>query len=39
MAKTVRVAETELAPAGPGSRKSFYRKAFVLDDLDRKSVV
>lgn len=34
MAKTVRVAETELKPAGPGSRKSFYRKAFVLDDLN-----
>ena len=34
MAKTVRVAETELTPAGPGSRKSFYRKAFVLDDLN-----
>ena len=34
MAKTVRVTETELKPAGPGSRKSFYRKAFVLDDLN-----
>lgn len=34
MAKTVRVAETELKPAGPNSRKSFYRKAFVLDDLN-----
>ena len=34
MAKTVRVAETELKPAGPCSRKSFYRKAFVLDDLN-----
>ena len=34
MAKTVRVAETELKPAGPGSRKSFYRKAFVLDDMN-----
>lgn len=34
MTKTVRVAETELKPAGPGSRKSFYRKAFVLDDLN-----
>lgn len=34
MAKTVKVVETELKPAGPGSRKSFYRKAFVLDDLN-----
>ena len=34
MAKTVRVTETELKPAGPSSRKSFYRKAFVLDDLN-----
>lgn len=34
MLKTVRVMETELKPAGPGSRKSFYRKAFVLDDLN-----
>ena len=34
MAKTVKVTETELKPAGPGSRKSFYRKAFVLDDLN-----
>ena len=34
MAKTVRVVEKELKPAGPGSRKSFYRKAFVLDDLN-----
>jgi len=34
MAKTVRVVETELKPARPGSRKSFYRKAFVLDDLN-----
>lgn len=34
MAKTVKVAETELKPVGPNSRKSFYRKAFVLDDLN-----
>lgn len=32
--KTVRAVETELKLAGPGSRKSFYRKAFVLDDLN-----
>ena len=34
MAKTVRVVENELKPAGAGARKSFYRKAFILDDLN-----